>query len=110
MQFFRAIGSTVGVTLVGTFVTNTYVSNITTSPVSRNLSPQVLEAIQQPQNLLNKQLAGTLLPEVVSAVNQSLVDAMHHGFMISACFALLVAVLVIGFMPNLWIKTGKKGK
>jgi EmrB/QacA subfamily drug resistance transporter len=110
MQFFRAIGSTVGVTLVGTFVTNTYVSNITTAPVSRNLSPQVLEAIQQPQNLLNKQLAGTLSPEVVGTVNQSLVDAMHHGFMISACFALLVAVLVIGFMPNLWIKTGKKRK
>ncbi len=110
MQFFRAIGSTVGVAMIGTFVTGTYVSDINASPTVQNLSSQMREAIQEPQNLLNKSVAGTLPHEVVGAVNASLVDAMHHGFMITAFFAVLVAILTIFFVPNVWIKTARSRK
>jgi EmrB/QacA subfamily drug resistance transporter len=107
MQFFRAIGSTVGVAMIGTFVTGTYVSNINAQPSVQNLNAQLRETIQQPQNLLNKGVAGNLPPDVVRAVNSSLVDAMHHGFMITACFATLVFVLTVFFIPNIWIMTAR---
>lgn len=107
MQFFRAIGSTVGVAMIGTFVTGTYVSNINSQPAVQNLSAQLRETIQEPQNLLNKGVAGKLPSDVVGAVNSSLVDAMHHGFMITAFFAALICILTIFFIPNVWIKTAR---
>lgn len=110
MQFFRAIGSTVGVAIIGTFVTNTYVSNINASPAITKLTPQLQASIQEPQNLLNKAVAGNLPTDVISTVNNSLADAMHHGFMISAGFATLIAILVIFFVPNVWIKNAPRRK
>jgi EmrB/QacA subfamily drug resistance transporter len=110
MQFFRAIGSTLGVALIGSFVTNNYVANINAAEASKNLNPQLLAAIQEPQNLLNKQISGSLPPDVIATVNQALVNATHQGYIISAGFALLVAVLVIFFVPNLWIITPRKRK
>ncbi|MDB5078790.1 MAG: hypothetical protein JWP00_714 [Chloroflexi bacterium] len=110
MQFFRAIGSTLGVALIGSFVTNNYVANINAAEASKNLNPQLLAAIQEPQNLLNKQISGSLPPDVIATVNQALVNATHQGYFISAGFALLVAVLVIFFVPNLWIITPRKRK
>lgn len=107
MQFFRAIGSTVGVAMIGTFVTGAYVSNINISPAVQNLTAGLRETIQEPQNLLNKATANALPPDLVRAVNSSLVDAMHHGFVITTCFAALICFLAIFLVPNVWIKTAR---
>ncbi len=107
VQFFRSIGSTVAVAVIGTIVTNNYVSDIMADPSTRGLSPKLLEVIEEPQNLLDKQLAASLPPSVVGAVHSSLVDAIHAGFYITLgiAFVTLIAALVI---PNIRIKSDLK--
>jgi EmrB/QacA subfamily drug resistance transporter len=109
VQFFRSIGSTVAVAVIGTIVTNNYVSEILADPSTKSLSPKLLEVIQEPQNLLDKQVAASLPSSVVGAVHSSLVDAIHAGFYITAgiAFVTLIAALVI---PNIRIKSDIKRK
>ncbi|MEI6045277.1 MAG: MDR family MFS transporter [Chloroflexota bacterium] len=109
VQFFRSIGSTVGVALIGTIVTNSYVSNINSAPEVQGVSPQLLQAIQEPQNLINKQIAATLPPELVGAVHQALATAIHSGFLIAlgVCLAIMLAVFTI---PAIRITSGLKSR
>ena len=109
VQFFRSIGSTVGVAIIGTIVANNYASGILADPSTKSLTPKLLEVIQEPQNLLDKQVAASLPSSVVGAVHSSLVDAIHSGFYITLGFAVvtLIAALLI---PNIRIKSDLKRK
>ena len=111
VQFFRAIGSTVGVALIGTTVTNSYVSAINADPAAQGLSPQLLSVIDQPQSLLDAspQLSSQLQahPTIVAAVHNALVNAIHNGFLITTIVAVL-GLLAVLTLPNLKIKTMKK--
>jgi EmrB/QacA subfamily drug resistance transporter len=109
VQFFRAIGSTVGVAVVGTIVNNSYVTNINAAPAARNLPAQLLTAIQEPQNLLNKQVAANLPPTIVGAVHDALSTAIHNGFMLALGLS-LVTVLVTFTVPNIRVRSDLKKK
>lgn len=110
IQFFRSIGSTVGVALIGTFVTTSYTSKISTSPGLATLTPQTLDLIREPQNLLDKQLAGSLSPGIISSIKEAVVEALISGFIISAIFAIIIATLAIFLLPAIRIKITRKRK
>jgi EmrB/QacA subfamily drug resistance transporter len=109
VQFFRSIGSTVGVALIGTIVTNSYVTNINNTPGVQSAPPRLLEAIQEPQNLINKQIAAIMPPELVGAVHQALDTAIHNGFLIA--LGVSVVILLASFtLPSIRVTSGLKPK
>lgn len=109
VQFFRAIGSTVGVALIGTVVTNAYISNINSVPAAQALPPKLLEIIQEPQNLINKQVAANIPDNIVGAIHTSLADAIHNGYLISLGVC-VVALIMAVLMPNIRVKSDLKKK
>jgi EmrB/QacA subfamily drug resistance transporter len=109
IQFFRAIGSTVIVAIIGSIVTNGYISSINGAPAIKNLSPTQLEVLQEPQNLLDQKVAGNFPPDVVGAVHLALSGAINFGFFICLGLALL-ALFISLFLPTIQVLTGRKGK
>ncbi len=107
VQFFRSIGSTVGVAIIGTLVTNTYISNINAAPGVASLPAKVLDTIQEPQNLLNKQIAASLPTDIVGAIHQALTAAVHNGFLITVGVG-VVTLLAAFTLPSMRIKTSPK--
>lgn len=103
VQFFRSIGSTVGVAIIGSVVTTGYVNNINAAPGVAALPASLVAAVQEPQNLLNKELAASLPNNIIGAVQQALSDAVHAGFLIVLAVSLLT-LLVTLFIPPLRIK------
>lgn len=107
VQFFRAIGSTMGVAIIGTIVTNTYTSNINAVPAVQKLPARLLDTIQEPQNLLNQQVASSLPGDIVGAVNQALASAVHNGFMIALGIS-VVTLLAVFTVPFIRVKNDLK--
>ncbi len=104
VQFFRSIGSTVGVAIIGTVVTSNYASNINSVPGVSSLPTKVLAIIQEPQNLLNKQIATSLSPEIAQDIRQSLTDAIHISFVIAVAISLITLIAVL-FVPNIRVRS-----
>jgi EmrB/QacA subfamily drug resistance transporter len=109
VQFFRSIGSTVGVAIIGSVVTTGYVNNINAASGVSALSVSLLEVVQEPQNLLNKQLAANLPNNIIGAMQQSLSEAVHGGFLIVLAVSLLTFLITL-FIPAIRIKTLAKNK
>jgi EmrB/QacA subfamily drug resistance transporter len=109
VQFFRSIGSTIGVAIIGTVVTNNYISNINATPGVSSFPTKVVEIIQEPQNLLNQQIAASLPPEITGAIRQALAGAIHTGFLISIAATALIVVMTL-FVPSIRIKTARRAK
>lgn len=108
-QFFRSIGSTIGVAIIGTVVTNSYVSNINAAPGIKSLPAQLVTAVQEPQNLLNAQVAASLPPSIIGTVREALTSAIHGGFFIALGVS-VVALFISFFIPAIRIKTIVKKK
>ncbi len=106
VQFFRSIGSTVGVAIIGSTVTSNYVNNINSGPGVANLPAKLLGAIQEPQNLLNKAIASSLPSSAISAVHETLTDAIHGGFLIALGVS-VVTLLGVFSLPDIRLKVGK---
>lgn len=109
VQFFRSIGSTVGVALLGTSVINSYASNLNSIPAVKALPAQLQTVIQEPQNLINPKVAAALPAQIIEVVRVALADAIHNGFLIT----LLIGVaLVVGvfMMPNILVKSSRRAK
>lgn len=109
VQFFRSIGSTIGVAIIGTVVTNSYVSNINAAPGIKSLPAQLLGAVQEPQNLLNAKVAASLPAGIIGTVREALSSAVHGGFFIALGVS-VVALLVSFIIPSIRIKTRIKNK
>ena len=109
VQFFRSIGSTVGVALVGTSVINSYSSNLNGVAAVKALPAQLQEVLQEPQNLINAKVASALPAQIVEAVRVALADAIHSGFFITI---LIGVALVIGvlLMPSIIVKISLRAK
>ncbi|OJV91124.1 MAG: hypothetical protein BGO39_26310 [Chloroflexi bacterium 54-19] len=109
VQFFRSIGSTVGVALVGTSVINSYSSNLNGVAAVKALPAQLQEVLQEPQNLINAKVASALPAQIVEAVRVALADAIHSGFFITI---LIGVALVIGvlLMPSIIVKSSRRAK
>jgi EmrB/QacA subfamily drug resistance transporter len=104
IQFFRSIGSTLGTGLIGTIVTNSYVDNIRNTQGFSNLPARAQGILEQPQNLINPQVAAALPPTFVQSARQALVTATHHGFLITVVMAGL-ALLVALVVPNIKVRS-----
>lgn len=109
VQFFRSIGSTIGVAIIGTVVTSSYINNINSVPLVSSLPAKLVEAIQEPQNLLNKQIAASLPAPVTNAVRDALASAINGGFWIAFGVS-VVGLIVTLFVPAIRIKTGATRK
>lgn len=112
VQFFRSIGATMGVAIMGTFVTSSLHRNLITGlptdvrqalppDVVAGIDPQVL-ASPDAQNALHAQFAsisdGTrLFNELMETLRGALAHALHEAFLMSAivaCCALIAAVFL----------------
>ncbi len=114
VQFFRSIGSTVGVALMGTLLTMRLGSSLTSglSPqLTQSLPPDVVAALD-PQALvspsateaLEAQLAGVpngaqLFAELMVALRTALATSMHDVFFVAAIVALGGVIAAI-FLPE----------
>lgn len=113
-QFFRSIGATIGIALMGTVMTSGLTSGIKNdipTEVTSNLPPEVLASLN-PQTLgspeamesLKNQLASLpngadLYEQLLHGMRLSVADAMHSVFLLSAIVA-IVAVVVGFFLPE----------
>ncbi len=109
VQFFRSIGSTVGVALVGTSVINSYSSNLNGMAAVKALPAQLQEVLQEPQNLINPKVAGVLPAQIVDAVRVALADAIHNGFFITLLIGVILVVGVL-LMPSIVVKNNRRAK
>lgn len=108
-QFFRSIGSTIGVAIIGTVVTNSYISNINAAPGIASLPAALHTAVQEPQNLLNPQVAASLPASVIGSVHQALSTAVNGGFFIALGVSVIALVATL-LVPSIRIKTGIRTK
>jgi hypothetical protein len=123
VQFTRSIGSTIGVSVLGTIVADVYAKSFAQAqpaPLKRLLAtaaarghpvptdPQVLvnaqaqAAIQQGfMQLLGPQLGGTFYREFLAAVQTGLLDAIHASFiaMLVTGVLALIATLFLQEIP-----------
>lgn len=106
VQFFRSIGSTVGVALVGTSVINSYNSNLNNLSSVKALPTQAQALLQEPQNLINAKVVETLPGDIVRAVQGVLADAIHSGFLLTLIIGLIM-VLGIVMIPGIVVKSSR---
>jgi EmrB/QacA subfamily drug resistance transporter len=105
-QFARSIGSTFGVALFGSLLTNQFAPAFRSalpSQVAESVSPSVLEQFQNPQVLLNPQLADALQrqanPQVfgalLAAIKIGLVSSLHDVFLLGAVLSAIGLVIAM---------------
>lgn len=110
VQFFRSIGSTVGVALVGTAVTNTYVDKISSVAGFNKLPAALQKVLEGPQNLLIDQVAKSIPAQFAEDIKVALTSAVHSSFVISVIVSVVVLLGVLT-VPNMKIKVApRKGK
>jgi EmrB/QacA subfamily drug resistance transporter len=114
-QFIRSVGATLGTAIIGTFVTNGYVRNLTANAPATT-PPDLLAQVQNPDVLVNadalQQLSASavqiangqqLADQLLAAARLALAEAIRGGFV----FVLIVAAIgVVGavLLPNLWLE------
>lgn len=120
LQFFRQIGGTIGIALMGTFLTSRLSSNVTRDvpaetlaavpqPVLDNLDPQAL-ANPDAQAELEAALSGVenapaLLDALLAGMRGVLADGLQEVFLIAAAVT-LIAVAIGFFIPELELQKG----
>ncbi|HEU5347727.1 MAG TPA: MDR family MFS transporter [Ktedonobacterales bacterium] len=120
VQFSRSIGSTIGISVLGTIVSNVYASSVATaqSPAVKRVldaaaagghgvpaDPQVLvspdaqQAILQGfKTALGPQLGQSIFDQFITAVRGGLLDGVH------AAFIALLVMAIAGFVTSLFLK------
>lgn len=117
-QFARSMGSTIGVALFGSLLTNQFAPafrGALPEQVAAIIPPQVLAQFQNPQILLNPQIADMLRQQatalgpqgaeafdaLLGAIRIGLVGALHDVFMLGAVLGLcgLIIVLFLKELP-----------
>lgn len=124
LQFFRQIGGTIGIALMGTFLTSRLTSNVTRDVPAETLAaiPQPVVDSLDPQALANPDaraeleaaLAGIenapqLLDSLLSGMRSILAEGLQEVFLIAAAVT-LVAVLLGFFIPELELQKGRDDK
>ncbi len=112
IQFARSIGSTLGAALFGSLLVNRFGSALHESlppSAAAAIPPAVLDQIQNPQVLLNPQIAGGLqaslaaagpqaaqaFDALVLAIRTGLAVSLHETFILGAVIVAVGAVLVV---------------
>jgi EmrB/QacA subfamily drug resistance transporter len=115
LQFFRSIGATIGVAILGTVITNTYQgafqSNLPET-VRQVVSPDKLAVFQNPNVLLSSQATTQMQQSFVSLGAQGqeifgqLMDAIRMSLAsaISGVFTLAMATLILAVLATLLLR------
>jgi EmrB/QacA subfamily drug resistance transporter len=110
-QFARSIGSTIGVALFGSLLANQFSPAFRAAlpaEVAAAVPPQVLAQFQNPQVLLNPQLAAVLQQQtppaifsaLFTAIKAGLVSSLHDVFLLGAVLGAL-GLLIVLFLKEL---------
>jgi MFS family permease len=105
-QFARSIGSTIGVALFGSLLTNQFAPafrEALPATVSTGIPANVLAQFQNPQVLLNPELAAAMRQQVnpeffdslFGAIKLGLVTSLHDVFLVGAVLGAVGIVLVV---------------
>jgi Na+/melibiose symporter-like transporter len=91
VQFFRSIGGTLGVALLGAVMTN----SAKAEAVARfpNLSP---DRVPSPQALLSPEIASKLPAQMLTVLRDALATALHHVYLYT--FAIAVAAFALTWL------------
>ena len=103
-QFFRSIGGAIGVAIMGTVLTQRMNQQVATAAEFQNLR----EFAQNPDVFLQPATRDSLSPELVSAFQHMLANALHSVFLVGTLICVL-AVAGVFLMPSLRLasNTGK---
>jgi len=121
IQFSRSIGSTLGVSIIGTVVTSNFYDNlIKVAPA--NTPPALLSRLQDPQVLVSAEARNqlgaiaaqfpngtSLLANLLQNAKTALASSIHSGFIVVMVVALLALVAAL-LTPNLKLKLKDKAK
>lgn len=116
-QFFRSIGGTLGAAIFGSLLTNRYAPllHAALSPeVQRRVPPEYLAPFENPEVLLNPQIAGTLrqgfdrlgpsgpvlLAQVLEAIRSALAVSIHEMFVLGT-FVVATALVAVLFLREI---------
>jgi EmrB/QacA subfamily drug resistance transporter len=114
-QLFRQIGGTVGVALMGTLlnwtVWRSMAERIHDNPRLSTLPSQAVSSFQNPKILINQEsmshavhslpnISKPILDQLTTGLKLSLVDGTHAVF-ISSAGAMLLAVILVWFLPDI---------
>ncbi len=90
LQFFRSIGGTVGVTVMGLFMNQQLSAQLqqVARQVPPALAPQV-EKFNNPQLLLSPEVRGQIPPQMLALLQQALTYAIDHVFYVALAISLL---------------------
>jgi EmrB/QacA subfamily drug resistance transporter len=115
MQFLRSVGGTMGIAVMFTVIQGTYHAGVAeTAPAPVVAQPQLSQALEDPQFLLNAQAldqlhgvfaqfgedGDVLFDQTLLAVRTSLADGITDAFVVSA-FVLMGAVVAAFFMKEI---------
>ncbi|PEZ06428.1 MFS transporter [Bacillus sp. AFS018417] len=125
-QFFRQIGGTFGITILGSIMNNTSGTVLTDKlvPVLNTFPPQAGEIAAKfkdmihtnPQGLYSmlfspeslKQMPEAIANSIVPVLKTSLLDSLHHVFMTGLVFIVVGAVFTL-FLKKIKLSSRKKG-
>lgn len=96
-QFFRSIGGTIGVSVMGALMASRMTEGV--SDVSKKFSdipPEKLAVFANPQSLLNADIKSQMPPKLLVAVQDILVHSLHYVFITG--LVLIIAGLVVGLL------------
>jgi hypothetical protein len=104
-QFFRTIGGTIGVAVMGTVLNAQMAQNF--PPIFARFPEAIANLPKgiQPSNILVKpEIRATLPTELVSQLQNALANSLFW------IYALMLLVAVIGLLAAIWLPAGKIGR
>jgi EmrB/QacA subfamily drug resistance transporter len=95
-QFFRSIGGTMGVSIMGAIMANHMASGLkTVSNTLTSVPPATLQKFSNPQLLLNAATRSTMPSEVFAAVQKTLANAIDWVFITGVIFVFIGALAAL---------------
>jgi len=121
LTFFRSMGSTIGIAVFGSVMTNQFqraLAHNLSPALTRAIPARQLAAFQNPQLLLAPGAAGhiqqafarlgpqglTLFRQLMQAIRVSLTSAITDLFFVGGC-AMVLALIAVLFLPELPLRT-----
>ncbi len=96
-QFFRSMGATIGVSVMGMVLSTTMLYG--TGSLSKSIGPSELHYLNNPDLIVNPQARTTLSPEVLNALTGLLASSLRNVFL-TGLFIAVVAFMSAFLMPK----------
>jgi hypothetical protein len=108
-QFFRSIGGTMGVSIMGAIMASKMASGLSdVSKTLTNVSPEELLKYSNPQSLLSEATRTSMPTQIYNAVRQVLADSID-GIFITGVIFVLVGIIAAIFLGKSRLQKSDKG-